>query len=319
MRHTLPRATDASRFCSLGSDDGRPLLRFVAVGLILAGGFALFLTITGNFLPHDEAYLGMTQEQLCAVYGCRVVGFMFHNRASFGGALIAVGIINLWLIEFPLRQGERWAWRAVLLNCAIGFASFFLYLSYGYLDTWHASASVALFVAFAIGMMKTNGSLRPCIPRERATLTWNAGRILFIMVASGLMVSGLIIMTVGATSVFVPQDLTYMCADALDLAAFNPKLIALIAHDRAGFGGALVSSGTALLLCMLHAPLSRSLWQALVLMGTVGFGCTIAVHIGVGYVDPIHLGPAIAGAGVFAAACLLSFTQCHVNRSSSIH
>ena len=33
--------------------DGRPLLLALAGGLLLAGGFALFLAASGEFLPHD--------------------------------------------------------------------------------------------------------------------------------------------------------------------------------------------------------------------------------------------------------------------------
>jgi hypothetical protein len=39
--------------------DGRPLLALVALGLILSGIFALFLSFTGQFLPHDISFLGM--------------------------------------------------------------------------------------------------------------------------------------------------------------------------------------------------------------------------------------------------------------------
>ena len=40
--------------------DGRPLLLFTGVALVLAGGFAIFQSATGQFLPHDVEYLGMT-------------------------------------------------------------------------------------------------------------------------------------------------------------------------------------------------------------------------------------------------------------------
>ena len=46
----------------------------------------------------------MTAEQLCALHGCRIVHFMFHDRGAFGGSLIAIGTLYLWLAAFPLRQ-----------------------------------------------------------------------------------------------------------------------------------------------------------------------------------------------------------------------
>ena len=44
---------------------------------------------------------------------------------------------------------------------------------------------------------------------------------------------------------------------------------------------------------------SRSLRQALALAGLAGFGAAIDVHVAVGYTDPLHLAPAVAGAARF--------------------
>src|SRR4051812_46636073 len=90
--------------------DGRPPLLVLALGLLASGLFALFLGATGQFLPHDERFLGMTAERLCALHGCRVVHFMVHDRLAFGGALAALGLLYLWLVAFPLRQGHEWSW-----------------------------------------------------------------------------------------------------------------------------------------------------------------------------------------------------------------
>jgi hypothetical protein len=77
--------------------DGRPLLIFIGLSLVLSGAFALFLSATGQFLPHDVQFLGMSAEQLCAIQGCRIVHFMFHDRVSFGGTLMAVGSLYMWM------------------------------------------------------------------------------------------------------------------------------------------------------------------------------------------------------------------------------
>jgi hypothetical protein len=89
--------------------DGRPPLAVVGLTLALAGGFALFVAARGEFLPHDVAYLGMTPGELCAVNECRIVHFMIHDRVAFGGAIIAIGIVYLWLALGPMARGERWA------------------------------------------------------------------------------------------------------------------------------------------------------------------------------------------------------------------
>ena len=81
-----------------------------AVFLVACGGFAIFQAATGHFLPHDTVYLGMTAPQLCALDNCRVLHFMIHDRISFGGVLVAIGVLYLWLAMFPLRLRESWAW-----------------------------------------------------------------------------------------------------------------------------------------------------------------------------------------------------------------
>src|SRR5690242_13728440 len=86
-------------------DDGRPLLCVTAAGLLTSGLFAIFLAARREFLPHDVAYLGMDASQLCRIADCRIVGFMFHDRVSFGGTLIAIAILYLWLAADPLRRG----------------------------------------------------------------------------------------------------------------------------------------------------------------------------------------------------------------------
>lgn len=93
-------------------------------------------------------------------------------------------------------------------------------------------------------------------------------------------------------------------SDQMDAA--TPRLVPLIAHDRAGFGstilvGGLLASGAA-----LHARGSRSLWQAVVAAGLLAFGPAIVVHHVVGYTDPFHLAPAHIGASVLALGLLLS-------------
>jgi hypothetical protein len=128
---TSSNATDSTGLLAELVGDGRPLLALVALGLILSGIFALFLSATGAFLPHDVAFLGMQPRELCALHECRIVHFIFHDRVSFGGTLIAIGTLYLWLLAFPLRLGEEWAWWTLLFSGVIGFLSFLAYLIYG--------------------------------------------------------------------------------------------------------------------------------------------------------------------------------------------
>src|SRR5215472_14712559 len=87
----------ATAYLRAVTSDGRLLFRIVAVSLMGVGGFALVQSATGLILPHDLGYLRMTMPELCGLGGGRVARFMFHDRVSFGGALIAIGFLYLWL------------------------------------------------------------------------------------------------------------------------------------------------------------------------------------------------------------------------------
>jgi len=296
--------------------DGRPLLTLTALTLVFSGGFALFLSIVRQFLPHDLAFLGMSATELCALGDCRVVNFMVHDRATFGGVLIAIGTLYLWLVEFPLRRGAAWAWWTLVISGIVGFLSFLGYLGYGYLDTWHGTATLLLLPVFVAGLVMTRRRLTG--PRGWRTLlapgwkpaTWlsvdGAGRLLLLLTALGMMSAGLTIQLIGVTHVFVPQDLAYMGLTADQLQAVNARLVPLIAHDRAGFGGGLIACGLAFGFAVWCGRPSRALWQAIGIAGTSGFACALVVHYLIGYTDPTHVAPAIAGALQFALGLALS-------------
>jgi MFS family permease len=294
--------------------DGRPLLLLSGLALVLAGGFALFLSASKHFLPHDVDYLGMTAEQLCGINNCRVVYFMFHDRVAFGGALIAIGVLYMWLAEFPLRRREAWAWWAFVVSGIFGFGSFLAYLGYGYLDTWHGAATLLILPCFVIGLAKSRAYLEAprgigSLSRPGASVSWlsplGMGRALLLAVAGGMIAGGLTVMTFGMTRVFVPQDLIFMGLTRSDLQTISARLIPLIAHDRAGFGGAICTTGVTVLLCVWCARPSRNLWQILCLAGVIGFAAAIGVHPIVGYNDLFHLAPAILGAIMFVAGLIL--------------
>ena len=289
--------------------DGRPLLVLCALVLLGCGTFALFLGATGQFLPHDIAFLGMTSQQLCSLHGCRIVHFMIHDRVSFGGVLVAVGVMYLWLVEFPLKRGEAWAWWTLAGSSGAGFLSFLSYLGYGYLDTWHGVATLGLLPLFVVGLWRTRGLRGVVVPRPPIDLATRAGRGRALLLAAtfGMMSAGAVITVLGATLVFVPQDLEFMGTNPDELRAINVRLIPLIAHDRSGFGGAILSAGLVLFLSVLYGRMGRSLVQALALAGVFGFGTALGVHPLIGYLSASHLAPAVAGGLVYAAGLVLAW------------
>ncbi|MEO6005650.1 MAG: hypothetical protein ABIZ04_08640 [Opitutus sp.] len=288
--------------------DGRFLLALTGVALIASGGFALFLSATGHFLPHDVARLGLDAPGLSRLGNPALVNFMFHDRAAFGGALIAIGCLYLWIVEFPLRRGEAWAWWTLAVSGVSGFGSFLTYLGYGYLDTWHGVATLFLLPVYLAGMLrswrtlrgeKSWRALRPASSSAQDSRSYRAGKRLLLVYAAGLTVAGATIMTVGMTSVFVPEDLEYIGLTRVEICGIADPLIPIIAHDRAGFGGGLLSIGLTLLFLILHARPVRSFRQIMLVAGVSGFSCAIGIHFIIGYTNLRHLAPAFVGGAIF--------------------
>ncbi len=284
--------------------DGRFLLSITGLMLVLSGGFAIFQSLTGYFLPQDVHALGFDANQLAAAANIRVVHFMFHDRVAFGGALMAVGFAYWYLAEFPLGTGDAWAWWTFCVSGFCGFASFLAYLSYGYLDTWHGAATLLLLPLFLAGLWRARPARVGIRDLWRPGQSMSLGRWGLGFLAVGIIAAGATIMVVGMTGVFVPQDLKFMCMTPAELQRVSSRLVPVIAHDRAGFGGGLFSTGIILLFLARHAPLTRSFVQIMALMGLAGFGAAIGVHPAIGYTDLTHLAPAYVGAIVFGATLL---------------
>jgi hypothetical protein len=310
---------DSRSFLATLVGDGRPVVIFSAIVLALAGAGAIFLSVTGHFLPHDVEFLGMEPVALCELNQCRIVHFMIHDRMSFGGVLLSIAVLYLWLAMFPLKEGESWAWWIIALTNATGFGSFLAYIGYGYLDSWHATATAGLLPFSVFGLWKTRELRRRPPTRACGSLpsSWRSrtgyGWLCWMAWGLGMTAAGATILVVGMTLVFVPSDLTFIGYTREQLDAINPRLIPLIAHDRAGFGGGLFSTGLLVLAIVWKARPSRHLWQALVIAGVAGFGCAISVHYPIGYLDFWHLAPAWAGGAIFIAGACFSWRQWEVN------
>jgi hypothetical protein len=283
--------------------DGRPLLLVVAGGLLFAGGFALFLAATGELLPHDVRYLGMGADDLCTAE-CRILDFMIHDRAAFGGTLVGLGILYLWLTVFPLAAGEQWAWWAWLVSGTVGFLSFLSYLGYGYLDMWHGVATLVLLPFYVVGMARSRRLVGPLDVRALGHHggwlarrdRFAAGRAVLLLGAAATAAGGLAVLRVGLGDTFVPEDLEFMDLTARQLHELNPRLVSLLAHDRAGFGGGVFTLGLTTMLCLWCARPSRHLHQAVALAGATSITAALGVHFLVGYTDLWHLLPAVAAA-----------------------
>lgn len=298
--------------------DGRFLLIFTSIILVLSGMFVIVQSLTGHFLPHDVSYLGLDAEQLSTFNNGTITKFMFHDRISFGGSIMAVGFLYMWLAEFPLKNKEAWAWYLFLFSGIIGFGSFLTYLGYGYLDSWHGMATALLLPFYIAGLIrsfalvKNNASVKDIILQKEkinARSSYGIGKVFLLFSATGMLLAGLTIMIVGMTTIFVPQDLAYMDITICGIEKINGNLKPLIAHDRAAFGGGLATIGLLYFFIIRRADPTISLWQIIALSMAVGFSTAIGVHYMIGYTDTTHLLPAYFGSITSVIGLLLTYKR----------
>jgi hypothetical protein len=267
---------------------------------------------TSVVLPYDLAWLGLAREQLASING-RLLAFMQHDRVALSGTMVALGVLYLALVWFGERRRVHWAARAYLLSNALGLASFFLFLRHGYFDPLHAVLFVAILVLVLVGRAwPAKGPpvvTEPDLANDRAWRRATLGQLLFVVLGIGLIGGGLVIAGLGATRVFVPEDLVFMRTTAAQLAAAHERLLPLIAHDRAGFGGALSSVGLAVLTIALWGVRrgARWVWWALALAGLPGLVAGLGIHAAIGYDDLWHLAPAFLAAFLWSGGLALTW------------
>jgi hypothetical protein len=134
--------------------------------------------------------------------------------------------------------------------------------------------------------------------------------LLLVLHGFALLTAGAAISAVGVTRVFVPEDLEFMRTTAEALRASNPRLVPLVAHDRATFGGMLLAAGWVFLLPTLWGYRNGSawLWWTSLAAGLTAYAAAIGVHYAVGYTDLMHLLPAFAGLVLFLLGLGLSYS-----------
>jgi dihydroorotate dehydrogenase len=283
------------------------------LGVAMFGGgvLALAIAMTRVVLPYDEQYLGMTAAELKEKVNPRLLDFMAHDRVTLAGTMLAVGIQYLFLAWCGIRRGLHWAKLTVVASAFAGFGTFFLFLGFGYFDPFHAFVTAILFQFLLLALQgRLAVAEAPPLPNLADDWRWQLaqwGQLLLIIEAAAVITAGATICTIGSTSVFVPEDLEFMHTTAERLHAANPRLVPVVAHDRASFGGMLLAVGIATLLPALWGVRQGEtwLWWMLGLAGSVGYLATLAVHLHVGYTSFEHLAPAFAGLGLLWLALAL--------------
>lgn len=283
----------------------------LGVGMVIGGILAWIIAVSTVLLPYDEAYLGMTRVSLQEL-NPNLLSFMSHDRVTLAGTMISIGVIYFFLGRFGLRYELHWSKTALMTSGIVGFSSFFLYLGFGYFDPLHATVAAILLPMFVLSMRNKGDKTvkgQPNLTNDRNWYLAQWGQLMFVMLGFTLAIGGLTISVIGITSVFVHEDLLYLQTTAEELNEINKQLISLIAHDRAGFGGALFSNAVALLATALWGVQQGKswLWWMFLFGGLPGFVAGFWVHWDIGYTDVVHLVPAYFAFMLYVAGLILLY------------
>jgi dihydroorotate dehydrogenase len=305
---TFPQSTTAAKWPELTWF----WTTLMGAGMLFGSILALVIAATRIVLPYDEAFIGAARAELEAL-NPHLLAFMAHDRVSLAGTMVAIGVMYVGLSVFGIRRGLHWAQQSVFVSAFTGFASFFLFLGFGYLDTFHAFVTGALLQLLLLGVHARLGSpaLSPShdLRGDRAWRQSLWGQLLLIIHGFALLGAGATISVIGITDVFVHEDLEFMHTTAETLMLANPRLVPLIAHDRATFGGMLLASGWVFLLPALWGFRRGSawLWWTFLVGGLAAYSAAIGVHFSVGYMNLKHLLPAFGGLILFLFGLILSY------------
>jgi hypothetical protein len=241
-----------------------------------------------------------------------LLDFLTHDRITLAGIMATAGIAYTSLAYFGARRGWHWAEGTIQVSAFVGMLSFFLFLGFGYFEPFHGFVTAVLAQLLIAG---TRSQLLPPqhVPQPplREEATWRLGlwgQLCWIVFGLGLLGAGIAISLVGISVVFVPEDLAFMGITAESLHRASPRLVPLIAHDRATVGGMLLSSGLVYLLPSLWGfrKGERWLWWTLVLAAMPAFAAVTWVHLHVGYTDEWHLAPVPLALMLFGLGAALS-------------
>ena len=304
----------APRLRDLGRDPRRwPVwwwALLVGLGMTGAGLGAAVITLGPVLLWYDRDYLGMTLHELHAA-NHHLVHFLQHDRITMAGTMVAIGALYTGLAVGGIRRGWPWAREVYLISGAIGFPTLFYFLATGFVEPLHTATAVVLFPMYLAAVRRTPHAPRwrlapegPEPERRRALV----GQLLLIVTGAGLFAGGAVISVVGLTGVFVPSDLIFLGTSTPVLEAVNPRLVPFVAHDRAGFGGALMSAAVAITLLSAWGWRRGESWVfwTLTAAATAGFLPAVVVHGAIHYTDFLHLAPVYFGIALTGTGLLLA-------------
>ena len=117
---------------------GQSLMISVSLGVIAAGVVIMTIGLRDVLIPSDRVYLGASQSYFRQQLDGRLLRFVAHDRAGFGGALTSLGVGSLTLSMWGWRAGERSTWWCTFLATLFGFGpALAIHGAIGYTDALH--------------------------------------------------------------------------------------------------------------------------------------------------------------------------------------
>lgn len=119
--------------------------------LIVAGLVICQIGMTSVFVPEDLEFLRCS-ERVLREANPMLVPLVAHDRASFGGMLVACGIVTLLAALWSFGHGERWLWWTLLLAGSVAYLSTLgVHWVVGYKSLKHLVPAYAGLTALAFG------------------------------------------------------------------------------------------------------------------------------------------------------------------------
>jgi dihydroorotate dehydrogenase len=118
-----------------------------SIGLLLAGAIIMSIGSARVFVDSDLGFLGSTHDAMRMLHP-NLVPLIAHDRATFGGMLLATGIAVLLATLWGFRRGERWLWWTVgIAGLPAYFAALWIHQDIAYTDPLHLSP---VFIGLAL-------------------------------------------------------------------------------------------------------------------------------------------------------------------------
>lgn len=282
------------------------------LSILIGGIIALYFAFTSVILPYDESFIGLRRAAIFQVNPL-IISFMSHDRMALAGTMISGGILYIQLARHGIKNNMHWARIAFHSAAIVGFIGIFLFIGFGYFDWLHGLFWLILmpiyYFSFKEGKRITGSPFSSHGKNDRVWKYGLYGQLLFIMLGFLIVVGGIIISTIGVSKVFVATDLSFLCMSPQMLNNISNNLIPVIAHDRAGFGSALISVGLLVLMISLWGfrKGERWIWNTLCLGALPAFMAGIGTHIYIGYTTFIHLLPVYFLIVLYLLGLILSY------------